>query len=64
MVQATHQNSAHHSPVLQCVTHSTILYVLCKQEPHRAIIITGSKEQPTATKQGTAYKAQHTEGKK
>lgn len=43
--------------MLQYVTYSPVLYVLCKQEPHHAIIITGSKEQPTATEQGTAYKA-------
>lgn len=43
--------------MLQCVTSITELYVLCKQESQRDIIITGSKEQPTATEQGTAYKA-------
>lgn len=61
MVQAAHQNSAHPSPVLQCVTYSPVLLHRVSKSLCPAIITTGSKEQPTATEQGTAHKAQHSQ---
>ena len=62
MVQATHQISAGRTGCVTVCNLQPCFVTSCKQEPHHAIIIAGSKEQPTATEQGTAYKAQHTEG--